>query len=541
MRLVSLILLVPFLATAQPAGTVPVSSSVLTKIQKLVEARRKADKPTAADADREAVDEALAQLTDERFTLLETRSLIDQDPLHTALRKGFDNLFRRADQQTGESSAGGGTTSLVARSGVTELFSAAFENGALARDKQGTITTFRFGGYGIYAFLTGKDRPCGIVNPACDSTRELALRGLSGSVSIDNNPGTSGTTTANTAANFTPSPILNLVNGGGRFSSASVRYQFLSRKIPKTDGEVTSFRAAVDKTKAARQDHVKAIEKLLNGEDTPPAVRAALDRFKTNIVAAGRGPLPQGDPAAVRALAETYARELATLQRDMLSPSFTEFVDASRKAERALARELSALLLKPKATIEYVHNSPLGQASTSNLRGIIDMKLWKKNRAGGEQNDDYDGLLTFNGGFTLYESVPEGLKTGRWRDAQFAGQIERKLGPARWNALRPVAAFAGYYQYQAANAILTFDQNPVTPNAPIPIAKPAAEVLDTKGHIGIVQGKLTIKVTESISVPIAVSWANRTELIAKPKSGIVKGQFGISLDLDKIRSLLGGG
>ena len=52
-----------------------------------------------------------------------------------------------------------------------------------------------------------------------------------------------------------------------------------------------------------------------------------------------------------------------------------------------------------------------------------------------------------------------------------------------------------------------------------------------KGNIGLLQGKLTIPTKSSVSIPISVTWASRTELI---KESDVRGNIGISFDLDKL-------
>jgi hypothetical protein len=67
---------------------------------------------------------------------------------------------------------------------------------------------------------------------------------------------------------------------------------------------------------------------------------------------------------------------------------------------------------------------------------------------------------------------------------------------------------------------------------PITLPRPAMEVLNTKGGIGIVQAKLVNPFGKSgVSLPMSIGWSNRTELI---KAGVVLGQLGLSFDLDKL-------
>ena len=56
--------------------------------------------------------------------------------------------------------------------------------------------------------------------------------------------------------------------------------------------------------------------------------------------------------------------------------------------------------------------------------------------------------------------------------------------------------------------------------------------VSTKGNIGLAQAKLTIPTKSAgVSIPVSVTWANRTELIKEKE---VRANFGLSFDLDKI-------
>ncbi|MCP5114675.1 MAG: hypothetical protein GY953_27925, partial [bacterium] len=77
-------------------------------------------------------------------------------------------------------------------------------------------------------------------------------------------------------------------------------------------------------------------------------------------------------------------------------------------------------------------------------------------------------------------------------------------------------------------------QDTQVPGLSIPLPGAAAEVLDTKGSIWIAQAKLSFPIGKSgVSIPLSVSWANRTELI---KANEVRGQFGFTFNLDQILS-----
>lgn len=88
------------------------------------------------------------------------------------------------------------------------------------------------------------------------------------------------------------------------------------------------------------------------------------------------------------------------------------------------------------------------------------------------------------------------------------------------------------------NGVIEFNDTAATPLVGIPLVRAAKEVLDTKGHIAIGQAKLTIPLGSSgLSIPVALSCSNDTELIRKPGS-VWRGQVGLSLDLDSLSKAL---
>ncbi|MBL8219487.1 MAG: hypothetical protein JNL62_09660, partial [Bryobacterales bacterium] len=196
------------------------------------EAHRAAMPSTTTDEQKRKLDEAVADAAERRDNML--ASLTGKDQLSYSLahlqhqrtsalvarQERADRnvalafLTRLRNVQAGESAATGGTTALTAMANATQWISAAFESGALAKESKGTVTTIRVGGYGVYSWLYPHgQRSCAISNPYCDSSKEMWLRGLSGSISIDNSSPDQSTTQP-TQANFTPNPVLSFLGTG---------------------------------------------------------------------------------------------------------------------------------------------------------------------------------------------------------------------------------------------------------------------------------------------------------------------------------------
>jgi hypothetical protein len=467
----------------------------------------------------------------EKNPKLDIASLIDASifiddltvDLHTALGQAERARSTRAfNRQIGESAAGGGATALVSRTGAPDLFSVAMESGALARDREGTVTTLRFGAYGV-SRLFQPGRACPIMDSSCDGSQERFLRGLTGSLSLDNSkPDTPVALSTQPAL----SPVLGLLGQGGRIASAGFRYEVLRRHVPTTAAEIDEWKKAVA-LKGQAGDLATALDKVATKLDPKTA------KPVTDLQKAVREEFNAGGEDLEGRLLRRYQRILKDL-RDSLGSSADEGLKDYRSTlsayDEAMAAALGNIVFKPALTVEYNHLKQTNQAAVSNFRLILDKTFLGSLRAG-DRVETAQAALTFNLAFTVYERVPSGLTTGRWRDVQTGLQFDRQLGPQRWEN-RPTLSLTGYYQYMKENAVLEFDQRPQTPIVPIPLPQPAAEVLNTKGGIGILQAKVEIPVgTSGITLPLAISWSNRTELI---KESAVRGQFGISFNIDKL-------
>jgi hypothetical protein len=136
--------------------------------------------------------------------------------------------------------------------------------------------------------------------------------------------------------------------------------------------------------------------------------------------------------------------------------------------------------------------------------------------------------MTLNAAVSFYDKTP--ATASRWRDLQFAGQVDRRLGAAS-DARGMILTVAAYYQWMKDDALITIEDTSTLPGTTIPVPENAVPLLKTKGHIGAAQAKLTFKLGETVKVPLSVTWATRKELIDESE---VRGQIGFSFDLDQL-------
>ncbi len=140
-------------------------------------------------------------------------------------------------------------------------------------------------------------------------------------------------------------------------------------------------------------------------------------------------------------------------------------------------------------------------------------------------------MVTANLAAEIYNTLPAGAVVSRFRDAQAA--VEADLSLPQWGSIgSPTLSAAGYYQYMHDPALLTIPTGMVAPGTNIVLPGDATVLLGQKGSIGIGQIKLTLPFKSTgVKFPVAVTWANRTELV---KGSNLSAHIGISFDLDTL-------
>jgi hypothetical protein len=221
--------------------------------------------------------------------------------------------------------------------------------------------------------------------------------------------------------------------------------------------------------------------------------------------------------------------------REVLETQLTELVGTMSESDLGFGASLAALvranvqfietrdallreLQTNRFTLEYTNSRPLDTPSTSNVRLIYS-----------HQPTAGPSIFTINLAATVYDTKPDVPDASRFRDVQFAGQVDRPLGT--FGSLgNGILSLAGYYQWMKEDAVVKLGPGNVAPNTSIPLADDAASVLGTKGHIGVAQLRFSLSLNRVVRVPLSVTWASRRELI---KEEDVRGQIGLTLDLDQ--------
>ena len=429
-----------------------------------------------------------------------------------ARENGFESLIdslERLRLNEFVASPGGrtGSTSIVSRVAVPAVLGAAIEYGGILQNQNGPLTTVRGNLLGIAKLAFGEEQfpYCPEIDKATCGPRARWLRRFSGSISFANvQPASAESTTPS------PTPAVNDLFGNDyRMASWGARFDWTGttnlddptyvnrwntemgkltkdkRTLELTEAVSKLFEEAIDKEiyTAWMSDTVQQLQDAPTLDDLKARLASALDALNTRLI--------ENDP--------NFGPNLNALRR-AYSNYFT--------VRDELLRELHS----HKAALEYVNEHPLNQVSTSSLRLVYSHQPTKS-----------PTLITLNAAVTLLNSLPEGASSGRMRNAQLSGQLDRRLSeiPQFGHA---VLTIAGYYQWLKEDAIVLAGTGVTAPSG-------FATIPNTKGHIGVLQTKLTFRAGETVRIPISFTWSNRTELI---KERDLRGQIGLTFDFDSL-------
>jgi len=446
--------------------------------------------------------------------------------LHKDLLSAAEELL--SNHAPGSTSASAGSSSLVSKATVPEVLGFAVDAGALTQSSSGSTTTFTANARGVYRYLTGnqvyKYCPNSLV---CDGKLSGIAHRLSGSLSLDNTNSSTGTapTSGTTASpNMATSPAA--ISGSAfRMSSWGTKFQV---PLGHFDTSGPQFRklwdAQLDKQK--NPDLEKAAQ-VLNEK-----LAAAFDDFeissnyaewrkeaKADIVKL----LSQTPPPSQRTVEGVLANHLAKLvelvQKQGLDGKLVDAQTALSGFFAARDTVVSGVQSKlPGLSLAYTNLHPLNQANVSNFKLIFEFQP----KAGKTS-------ISANVAADIYDHLPAGTTVGRWRDLQISAEGDYTFSTRYGN---PVFSLAGYYQYQATNAVLQITAGSTAPGTDIMLNGSAPALLAPKGNIWIGQAMMTFPVKNGTTkIPVGISYASRTELLT---GSVVRAHIGVNFDFDQL-------
>jgi hypothetical protein len=453
-------------------------------------------------------------------------------------------------QQEGSSTGTGGSTSLTAKGLSSKLLSLATEYGALTQSTSNATTTVQgtLAGLPVVLMQNGAIEECSVkvfaLAPCLHQGALAWMSRISYSVSYDTST-TSGTTVGTmtgSSSSTTAAQQVSVSNNANSISAVTGKAILIPGKLDAAAYASADKTISNSKTIQEVQDAGKAFSKLEQLGATP---KSPYQTFLEGEVATLSGYVAGHSQSEVlkkwRLAADDLTASLgAPISRD---PK----MEPAAEANLAVLQQAATLAFKyleylgdedsagfaaiiaapPVLTAEYDYNRPSSAPSNSVFRGIF-QKTYKP------------VTVTVNGAVSVYDQAqPNVPGAGRLRDTQFAAEVSHPFSltlPGSGTATNFTLSGAFYDQYQSSPSILN-----VTPGAPVDgvtfvnLPSTASQVYGTTGNIAIGQLKLTAGGGSAVTVPLSVTYSNRTELITSPTW---KAQIGVSYDFD---SLFGGG
>ncbi len=342
-------------------------------------------------------------------------------------------------------------------------------------------------------------------------------RRISFSTGFNLTQGAERSTTATPAAAPAPASLdLRLASLRQQLDNFNVRFDFYNQRDIRSKEFQKRWNDALakeDLRKAAAELSAE-LEKLFGG-----AAVKAIGNGEVALI------------AALRTIQATTAEQMAQLidltAADVAAeirasdPAFEAVIQRTRNVRRRYAglidKAAKDSLTRFSYSFEYTYQKPRAQPTISNIRFV----------ATGSPAATETLLLSANFGLNFYNQAI--ASAGRLRDVQASAQFDRRLGGQQVNG---TLSGAFYCQWMVERAVIRLGNDAFAPGTNIPLPGPASTLLAPPGDLYLGQVKLTLSFKGTgLKIPIAFSYANRTELI---KATERRGHIGITYDFDNL-------
>jgi hypothetical protein len=441
------------------------------------------------------------------------------------------------------------------RSGYSSVLGLALEAGAVTQSSSGNTLTLQANSLSLYRFLANQYvfQYCPGGGMECQGAWASFLNRVSGSAAL-------------TLSSASTQSVTGSVSGGAGSTTGSQTQSSATALIQNSASQLTGFTVHFqlwNSLDLRSKEYISAWKKAIGGSAVTDAAKTAEQMTKPfswfDVTAAAdrdwllRSIVPvrqkiesgAGDSDVSDTITQQWS-DLIMADKDRPNFSVSSLQQYLQTANLYLAaRDAAVATARQQAgsglSLEYGYSRPINQPRISTLRfaytlhpSLIasDAAGSGKSSAGGSTHavpgspakpgskapSVNDTAITLNAAAEFYDNPPAGTSTVR--DLQGAVQLDHHFGST-------IGTLAGYYQYQKAPAAIQIGQGNLAPNTNIVLPSGAATLLAPKGNIVVAQAKLTFSLKNGASVPVGVTWSNRTELI---KASEVRGHVGIDFD-----------
>ena len=401
----------------------------------------------------------------------------------------------RTDKQLGATSSGPGSTSLAEKPGIPELLALALEHGAIEQSVNGTGLTLSTSPYAFVRLLEPDN--------AANFEQYGLWRRIGGSVTFDMR--TEDPTVANVDIN--------------QVAEWSVRVRVIGDRSTRTKKFTQRWSEVVQPKIQARLNALSGgISKALNGS---PELRDAADASSETLKGQIAGYLESSDGVPREQRIETItAMTLSALKTTVFDPISESRIALSEETFRGITVAMSGLVKahqdlfsaqqdlggildelnrSPLLTVAFTHHTKVQGSAFSDAKLLFETHV-----------APFDAVV--NGFISWYDHPDPAFNQESVRDfggtVELAGSVKNPFGRSRkLDVVEPILISATYQ---------------------------LSRLEEANDAIHIAQVKVSIPVTTGVTLPLSVTYASRTDLIDEDE---VRGNFGFSLDLDKLYAL----
>lgn len=443
-----------------------------------------------------------------------------------------------ATTQVGAAPSANGSTNLVTKPTVTDFISLAAESGAFTDTLNGTTMTIQANALGLTKYFANLP-----VFERWESKYADALQPLTFTVTLNvAQSGASAATPTGSANSATPPSIASVLlpANNASFSSFAANYAVYRPYNPQDKKFLDRWKAAVASNQAALDSATKTIAaniKKLFPQTIIESVQTQLSAKLSDWHKAGADAERAGNFEAFVSAYSIYEDAFAdaVLSSSPDAPknllSLQQAIDAFHDAVYKVLFDARGT---PLATISYLYSTPVGKPATHKATVVLSYLFQGKS----DQKRTFLSGAQLSGNFTasVYATLPAGAKYGRLRDVQFSGEFDKPFGGTLAEP-RATWSLAGYGQYQYDPTVLNITQGNLAPGTNIVLPGNAQVLLGTAGWLGVAQGKVVFNLRKGLSIPVALKWSNKTNLL---KGSDIRGQVGLSYDLAALSKLITG-
>lgn len=431
----------------------------------------------------------------------EMRELREEGVTLFQLDRTYQIEMERTDKQLGAGASSSGSTSVVEKAGIPWLLGLAIENGAITQSSDETGLTLSTSPYALLK-LGKEDTPD--LYTGYGTPLDLARRiGISAVFPLSSD-GTAD------ERNFDPET----------FSEATAKVVVWGDRNPRSPRYVAEWdRKILPQVRKRLEQDTLLAQAVLDD----PVVRSAVERISSAVmrrVEAKRSASPQSAMLASD-LKAVFEEEIGEGLK-AIDPARWE--EARRQAVVAAARRtavaystvgaegkdlqemLDKLAKSPEVSFAYTYHHKLDDVDYSEIKLLADIQTEYVDILG-------NAIVSFNhGDGVLTNSEGQVLHRDGFRNCSVSVALEKR--------------FRNFFPVRVNDGGLS--------EVTLSLSGRFEHLQDVDDNIGVGQAKIVIPLATGVDLPISMTYASRSEYIDEEE---VRGNFGISIDTDKIYSL----